>query len=286
MSTSDKSAKDAPVPGGNNVVVEFENGIAWVKMNRPDKRNAMSPALNREMLEVLDALEVDERCGILVLTGAGESFSGGMDLKEYFRDVDEASQIEILRVRRDAFEWQSRRLMYYLKPTIAMVNGWCFGGAFTPVISCDLAIAADEATFGLSEINWGIIPAGGVPRALASTVNLRNGLYYVMTGETFDGQRAAQMGLVNESIPLAQLRDRVIELANVLLQKSPDILRAAKLAYRHLQDMSWDAAFDYIAAKAVSARMQDSEKGREKGLKQFLDEKSYRPGLETYKRKP
>ena len=124
-----------------------------------------------------------------------------------------------------------------------------------------------------------------MPRALAATVNLRNGLYYVMTGETFDGQRAAQIGLVNESVPLDQLRDRVIKLATGLLQKSPAMLRAAKMAYKHLQDMSWDAAFDYIAAKAESARMQDLEKGREKGLTQFLDEKSYRPGLETYKRK-
>ena len=286
MRKSDKPRENASIPGGKNVLVTFENGIAWVTMNRPEKRNAMSPALNREMLEVLDALETDDRCGVLVLTGAGEAFSGGMDLKEYFRDMDTVSQIEIIRVRREAFEWHYRRLMYYLKPTIAMVNGWCFGGAFTPVISCDLAIAADEATFGLSEINWGIIPAGGVPRALAATVNLRNGLYYVMTGETFNGKRAAEIGLVNESVPGNQLRDRVIKLANVLLQKSPTVLRAAKIAYKHLQDMSWDTAFDYIAAKAESARLQDPEKGREKGLTQFLDEKTYRPGLETYKRNP
>ena len=115
-----------------NVMVEFEEGIAWVTLNRPDKRNAMSPALNREMLQVLDALEVDKRCRVLVLTGAGESFSSGMDLKEYFRETDNATPIEVMRVRRDSMGWQWRRLMFFPKPTIAMVNGWCFGGAFTP----------------------------------------------------------------------------------------------------------------------------------------------------------
>lgn len=281
MNQTSKAA-EAPGPGGKNVLVKFENGIAWVILNRPEKRNAMSPDLNKEMLSVLDALELDERCKILVLTGAGESFCAGMDLKEYFRDVDKMNPIEVMRIRREAFEWHYRRLMYFPKPTIAMVNGWCFGGAFTPLVSCDLAIAADEATFGLSEINWGIIPAGGVPKALATTVNLRHGLYYAMTGETFNGKRAAEIGLVNESVPLSKLRERVVNLAGVLMKKSPVILAAAKHSYKHMQELSWDTAFDYIAATAASAGAKDTEKGREKGLSQFLDQKSYRPGLGVY----
>jgi trans-feruloyl-CoA hydratase/vanillin synthase len=273
-----------PIPGGKNVLVEFENSIGWVIMNRPKKRNAMSPALNKEMLEVLDALEVDDRCGVLVLTGAGEAFSAGMDLKEYFRETENATQVEKMRVRRDASMWQWRRLMYYPKPTIAMVNGWCFGGAFTPLVACDLAIAADDAVFGLSEINWGIVTAGGVPRSLAATMNQRDALYYIMTGETFDGRRAEQMGLVNESVPRDQLRERTKKLAATLLEKSPTILRAAKIAYKHLQGMPWETAEDYIAAKAESASLQDPERGKQKGLTQFLDEKSYRPGLGIYRR--
>ncbi|MGZ5837644.1 MAG: enoyl-CoA hydratase-related protein, partial [Xanthobacteraceae bacterium] len=162
MST-DKQAN----PGGQNVLVEFKDGIAWVTLNRPEKRNAMSPALNNEMMEVLDALEVDDRCSVMVLTGAGESFSAGMDIKEYFREVDKATPIGVMRVQRASMGWQWRRLMFFPKPTIAMINGWCFGGAFTPMVSCDIAIAAEEATFGLSEVNWGIIPAGNVTRAVA-----------------------------------------------------------------------------------------------------------------------
>lgn len=268
----------------DNVLVEFENRIAWVTLNRPEKRNAMSPSLNREMIDILYALEVDERCGVIVLTGAGDAFSAGMDLKEYFRETDGLPPFRLWQIRRESFDWHWRALMYNQKPTIAMINGWCFGGAFTPVVSCDLAIAADEAVFGLSEINWGIIPAGGVPRALAEVMSYRNALYYIMTGETFDGQKAAQMGFVNESVPRDKLRERTVELANVLLDKNPIVLSAAKIAYKHLQNMPAETAFDYIGAKAGLTQSQDPEKGREKGLSQFLDEKSYRPGLEAYKR--
>ena len=93
-----------------------------------------------------------------------------MDLKEYFREVDGAPEHVQRKVRRDAAFWQWRLLRSFAKPTIAMVNGWCFGGAFTPLVACDLAVAADEATFGLSEINWGIPPGSVVSRALAETV--------------------------------------------------------------------------------------------------------------------
>jgi feruloyl-CoA hydratase/lyase len=275
---------DRPEPWGKNVLVEFEDKIAWVTLNRPEKRNAMSPPLNDEMVKVLEALEVDDRCGLLVLTGAGDSFSAGMDLREYFRALDGLPYEQQLAGRRSAWQWQWRHLMHYSKPTIAMVNGWCFGGAFTPLVACDLAIAADEATFGVSEINWGIIPGGNVTRALAATLNLRQAMYYVMTGETFDGKQAAQMGIVNESVPRAKLRERTRELAKVLLGKNPTVLRAAKQAVRHVQGMAWELSDEYLMAKSAQARLLDPEQGRSKGLTQFLDEKSFRPGLGPYRR--
>jgi trans-feruloyl-CoA hydratase/vanillin synthase len=275
---------DAPLPGGNLVLVEIEDRIAWVTLNRPDKRNAISPALANEMLTVIDELEVDDRCGVVVLTGAGESFSAGMDLKEYFRETDDLTPEKRARIFRVNAAWQWRRLRYYAKPTIAMVNGWCFGGAFTPMTSCDLAIAAEEAKLGLSEINWGIIPAGIVTKAVSGMINHRDAMYYIMTGELFDGKRAAAMGLVNEAVPLAQLRDRTRALAKVLLGKNPNTLKAAKHAYRRVLDMSWDDAEDFLFSKSDQIRFLDTEQGREKGMSQFLDEKSYKPGLGAYRR--
>ena len=219
-----------------------------------------------------------------MLTGVGEAFSAGMDLREYFRATDNLPEIERQRAYRSNGTWQWRRLLYYPKPTIAMVNGWCFGGAFTPVISCDLAIAAEEALFGLSEINWGIIPAGVVSKAVSSVMNQRDGLYYAMTGKNFDGKKAAEMGMVNEAVPRAKLREHTRELAKVLMDKNPTALRTAKVAYKMCIDMSWEQAADYLTAKSDQMIHLDDEGGREQGMKQFLDEKKYRPGLGAFKR--
>ena len=253
-------------------------------LNRPEKRNAMSPALNDEMLVVLNALEIDARCGVVVLTGAGEAFSAGMDIKEYFREVDDMDYIMQARIQRNAEEWQWRRLTHYAKPTIAMVNGWCMGGAFAPLVACDLAIAAEEAKFGLSEVNWGIIPAGNISKAVADTMFSRNALYYIMTGETFTGKQAAEMGLVNKAVPKEQLRSATKALAQVLLKKNPAVLMTAKAAFKYCRSMDWDTSADYLHAKAEQLKMRDPESGREKGMKQFLDDKSYRPGEKEYSR--
>jgi trans-feruloyl-CoA hydratase/vanillin synthase len=273
-------------PWGNNVSVEFDEGIAWVTLNRPEKRNAMSPALAKEMQGTVEALATDERCGVFVLTGAGESFSAGMDLKEYFRETDSAPDTVLLAVRRINEEWQWRRLRDYPKPTIAMVNGWCFGGAFTPLVACDLAIAAEEAVFGLSEINWGILPAGNVTKAAVEAMNYRDVLYYTMTGESFDGRKAQALGLVNEAVPKTRLRGRTRELARILLQKNQTVLRGAKIAVKRCGLMDWDVSADYLYAKIAEALHLGGAENRQNAMRAFLDEKTYKPGLETFLDKP
>lgn len=281
---SDTAGSALPEYNYETVKVEFEDGIGWLYFNRPDKRNAMSPTLNSEMLDALNKLEVDERCQVLVLTGAGDAWSAGMDLKQYFRETSHLPTVNQIRTRQTAFYWQRNKLMYYLKPTIAMVNGWLFGGAFVPLVSCDLAVADQDAQFGLSEINWGIIPGGNVTRAVAAKMNQSDCLYYIMTGEPFSGKKAAEMGLINEALPKDKLRARTVEIAKNLMGKNPTILNAAKLAYKHSAEMSWENAEDYLSAKAAQATFFDKEGAMQQGLKQFLDDKSYRPGLEAFKR--
>ncbi len=266
------------------VDVKVEQGIAWVTFNRPEKRNAMSPTLNAEMVQVLEVLELDADAKVLVLTGAGDAWTAGMDLKEYFREVDAGPEILQEKIRRDACQWQWKLLRMYAKPTIAMVNGWCFGGGFSPLVACDLAIAADEAVFGLSEINWGIPPGNLVSKAMADTVGHRKALHYIMTGDTFTGVEAAAMGLVNESVPKAMLRDRTVALAGKLLEKNPVVLRAAKNGFKRSRELTWEQNEDYLYAKLDQAQLRDPEHGREQGLKQFLDDKAIKPGLQTYKR--
>jgi len=265
------------------IKIEREDGITFVILNRPEKRNAMNPTLHLEMLDALTELETDRDTRVLVITGAGESWCAGQDLREFFRGLDD-KPAERRRVSWASQEWRWRKLYYYPKPTIAMVNGFCFGGAFTPLIACDFAIAADEATFGLSEINWGIFPGGLVTRVLVEAMTYRDAMYYILTGEPFDGKKAAEMRLVTKSVPKAQLRDGTVKLARLLMQKNPAVLQAAKEVYKHCKTMDYAQAEDYMAAKGTALRATDPEKGRETGMKQFLDEKTYRPGLTHYDR--
>ena len=262
------------------VAVEIGDGIAWVRFNRPEKRNAMSPELNRRMMEVLDELEFREDVGVLVLSGEGTAWTAGMDLKEYFRETEAKGLAGVRQSQRESYGWW-RRLRWYQKPSIAMVNGWCFGGGYGPLFACDLAFAADEAKFGLSEINWGILPGGGATKVAVELMPFRQAMYHAMLGEPIDGQKAASWGLVNESLPLASLKDRVTEVAKVLLAKNPVALKATKDAVRRVGVMTYDDAEDYLVRAQEAANSYDNE-GRKEGIRQFIDEKTYKPGLGSY----
>jgi trans-feruloyl-CoA hydratase/vanillin synthase len=272
--TNDRAEKDT-------VAFEVREGIAWVKFNRPEKRNSMSPKLNRRMLEVLDELEFRDDVGVLVLTGEGSAWSAGMDLKEYFRETEAQGLNGIRRSQREAYGWW-RRLRWYQKTTIAMVNGWCFGGGYGPLFACDLAFCADEAQFGLSEINWGILPGGGATKVATTLMPMRTAMYHALLGEPMNGQAAARAGLVNESVPLERLEARVIEVANKLLQKNPVTLKATKDAVRRVMEMTYDNAEDYLIRAQEAANAHDDTQGRKEGIRQFIDEKSYKPGLGPY----
>jgi trans-feruloyl-CoA hydratase/vanillin synthase len=206
-----------------------------------------------------------------------------MDLKEYFRETEAKGHMAVRRAQRDSYGWW-RRLRWFERPTIAMVNGWCFGGAFGPLYACDLAVAADEAQFALSEINWGILPGGGATKVVTDLVSMRDAMYMTLMGELMDGKRAAEIRLVNESVPLANLRTRTRAIADVLLAKNPEALKAAKDAVRRVLTMTFDEAEDYLVVRQESLNFLDKSEGRKEGIKQFIDDKTYRPGLGAYKK--
>jgi feruloyl-CoA hydratase/lyase len=262
------------------VSFEVKDGIAWVKFNRPEKRNCMSPQLNRQMLRVIEELEFRDDVGVLVLSGEGSAWSAGMDLKEYFRENEAKGLGAIRKAQREAYSWWER-LRWYNKPTIAMVNGWCFGGGYGPLFACDLAFAAEDAQFGLSEINWGILPGGGASKVASELLSFRNAMYHAMMGENLTGIEAAQQGLVNEALPADKLQARVTEVANVLLAKNAVALRATKWAVRRVREMPYDNAEDYLIRAQEAANAFDNE-GRKEATRQFIDEKAYKPGLGTY----
>jgi feruloyl-CoA hydratase/lyase len=271
------------VPKYNNVIVEKDRGLTWVTLNRPEKRNAMSPELDREMLDVILSLEGDAETRVLILTGAGDAFSAGMDLKLYFREL-ENKPAERIRAEWVTHQWRWYRLWNFPKPTIAMVNGFCMGGAFTQLIACDFAFAAEDAKFGLSEVNWGILPGGLVSKALHVCLGYRDALYYSMTGEPFDGKKAEEIRLITKAVPAADLRKTTEEFARRFLKLNPETLRAVKQGLKAVRDMNIEQAHEYLMAKSGELRARDAENGYSQGIKQFIDDKSYKPGLEAYTR--
>ena len=266
------------------VLVEKSEGITWLIMNRPDKRNAMSPQLHLDMDDALEDLATDPETEILILTGAGnEAFCAGQDIRLYFRGTEQDPKTRA-KARRASNQWRWQRLSTFPRPTIAMVNGFCFGGGFTQESACDFAIAADEAQFGLSEVNWGILPGGIVSWNVVQMMNFRDAMYYAMTGDTFDGKRAVEIGLVNFAVPKAKLKEETVKLAEKLLKLNAGVVRHTKEAIRAVRKMDDKQARDYLKSKQDSLKGADKEIREQHGMKQFLDEKSYRPGLGPFRK--
>ncbi len=255
-----------------------DDGIAWVTLNRPEKRNAMSPQLHYDMENVMMGLETDDEVQVIVLTGAGDSWSAGMDLREYFRatDNDPTAQFRSFMANK---HWSWEILAHSRKATIAMVNGYCFGGAFIPLCACDMVVTAEDAVYGLSEINWGIIPGGIVSKVIVDVMAHRDAMFYAMTGRTFDGNKAVEMKLANIAVPGNKLREETVALARELMEKNPTVLAYTKQAVRAVKTMDMENAYEYLRAKIQALQFMDREGTRARGMEEFLDKKTYRPGL-------
>jgi trans-feruloyl-CoA hydratase/vanillin synthase len=262
------------------LLIEKSDGVAVVTLSRPEKKNAMNPQLHEDMTVALEELRYDDEARVLVITGAGDTFCAGMDLKEVFHGLkDQPARYD--RVIRLATEWRGRTLRHFPKPTIAMINGYCFGGAFSIVEGCDLAVAAEEATFGLSEINFKGFPGGAVSKSLANLLRPRDALLYAMTGRRFDGKTAADIGLVNFAVPAARLREETLKVAREIAAKDPSALRTTKESYRFSLEMPWEAAMNFAMAKEEELQARQRVGWKEEGVGDFVKGK-FKPGLQGH----
>src|SRR5258705_8309447 len=197
-------------------LVEFEprGHIAILTLNRPEARNAISPELSQAMAGLLDAIEADDELGAVVLTGSGEVFSAGADLKV----VAQGRGMEIARGKGGFAGIVSRD---FPKPVIAAVNGPALAGGFEIVLSWDLVVDADTARFGIPEVQRGLMAAAGGLIRLPKRVPLAIALELAMTGDPIDAQRALALGLVNRVGPAAEVLDEALALADRLGENSP-----------------------------------------------------------------
>ena len=265
------------------ILLKIDDGIALITLNRPEKRNAMNPRLHAEMNTALDELIADEAVRVIMLTGAGESFSPGNDLKEFFAEQMERP-MQFRRASLDFAGWREK-LRTCPKPTIAAVNGWCLGGGLSVLCVCDFAIAAEEAKFGLPEINFGMFPAGGATKGPLELLSHRDVMDLVLTGRNMDAAEAERLRLINRRVPRARLMDECLALANELKKKDPLALMIAKEALWRDKELDFPAAIDFEAGKMRELNFLQKGQWVSEGIRKFL-QKQYKPSESSFTQAP
>jgi len=212
------------------VEVERRGQTALVTLNRPEARNAISPEVSEAMVGILDDAEADPDVRAVVVTGAGEVFSAGADLKV----VAAGRALDIARVKGGFAGIVSRD---FPKPLIAAVNGPALAGGFEIVLACDLAVAADTARFGIPEAKRGLMAAAGGLIRLPKRVSLAIALELAMTGDPIDAGRAYQLGLVNRVVAPGSVVDEALGLAARIAENSPIAVRMSRRVVREAVDL-------------------------------------------------
>jgi len=251
------------------VVVDRQDGVALVTLDRPDALNALNRALLTELRDRLAEVAEDAEVRAVVLTGAGDrAFAAGADIKEMEpMSVDEARAW-------GALGHECGRLLETMpKPTIAAVNGFALGGGCELALACDVRYASANARLGQPEANIGIIPGWGGTQRLARAVGIGMAKELIYSGRMVDAEEALRIGLVNAVFPPEEVLERALELAGSLAAKSPLVLAAAKeLANRSLQG-DLDAALDDEAERF--AQLFGSEDQKE-GMRAFVEKREPR----------
>jgi methylglutaconyl-CoA hydratase len=263
--------------------LECETHVATLTLNRPDKRNAISPVMIEELLVALDEVE-NSRTRVLILTGAGKAFCAGMDL-EALKALAEESEHSLLESKgpQDALAHSSeahladsrrtanmfRRIYSYPKPVIAAVNGPAIAGGCGIATLCDYTLAVPEAKFGYTETRIGFIPAL-VSVFLVRQIGEKRARDLLLSGRFFDAEEARQIGLVNEVVPEGRLMARAHELATSLLEVSPTSLRHTKRLLAGFSQKELDRELEMAIEE--NARIRSTADFRE-GLAAFLEKR-------------
>ncbi len=227
-------------------------GVAAVTLNRPRVHNAYNAALIDALIDTFARLDREPALRCVVLKGAGKHFQAGADLAflDHLRTVSPEENHEFSRRTVAAI----RELQLFSRPTIALVQGGCFGGGVGIAAACDIAIAAEDSVFALSEVRWGITPAPIIP-LLVERIGARAAGRFALTGERFDAVMARQIGLVHEVCPAAELEAAGALVVDHLLMAGPEAVATTKRLIAEAVETPFTGEFhDHIVAEAASRR--------------------------------
>lgn len=239
-----------------DIKFEIDGAVAIITLNRPQKLNAVTPEMADAIVAAVTECNDSDTIRCVILTGAGErAFCAGSDIREL-----------------DTYEtpWQFRNRPDYcdafralLKPSIAAVNGYAFGGGLETAMSCDIRIASDNAQFAAPEIKLGWIGGGGMAAHLAHSIGASNAALMIMTGEPISAAKAERWGLVSEVVPQADLLNRAREIAGVIASRAPIAAETAKLNLKAAVSMPLEKAIEYERdLQTICFATADAHEGR------------------------
>lgn len=239
-----------------DVKFEVDGAVAIITLNRPQKLNAVTPEMADAIVAAVTECNDSNTIRCVILTGAGErAFCAGSDIREL-----------------DTYEtpWQFRNRPDYcdafralLKPSIAAVNGYAFGGGLETAMSCDIRIASDNAQFAAPEIKLGWIGGGGMAAHLAHSIGASNAALMIMTGDPISAEKAERWGLVSEVVPQADLLKRAREIADVIASRAPIAAETAKLNLKAAVSMPLEKAIEYERdLQTICFATADAQEGR------------------------
>jgi len=237
------------------IVTEHDGNVVTIRLNRPEKLNAVTQEMSDELERVAHALNADESVRAIVYTGTGRAFSAGSDIST----LEQYATPWQFRNRRDYCD----ALRELRKPVVAAVNGYAFGGGLESALTCDIRIAADTATFAAPEIKLGWIGGGGMSALLAASIGASNAALMLMTGDPIDAQRALAWGLVSEVVPADEVVSRAQQIAHTIAARPPIAAETAKATLRAAANLPQDQAIAYEREmQGIAFATDDAAEGR------------------------
>jgi len=246
-----------------SIILEKEQNIARITLNRPEVLNALNDKVFSEILAALEDIGKDESVGVVVITGAGRAFSAGHDIKEIRTlDTGALSGVDTSSIALQAIE----AIEKLPKPVIAMVHGYCLTGALELAMGCDVIIASEDATFGDTHARWGLRPTWGGSQRLPRAVGAMKAKELAFTADMLSAQEAERIGLINKIVPADKLEEATKELAEKMLGNSPGSIAAYKYLINQgmKRDLATGLRFEaeaIIAIEDAQERLQSFGKG-------------------------
>jgi enoyl-CoA hydratase/carnithine racemase len=249
------------------VLYEQKDKIVTITLNRPEAMNSVDPETQEALIEAWSRFRDDDAAWVAILTGAGEkAFSAGADLKKLIPRTFGPGQ----RRDREAGLGGITRGLEIWKPMIAAVNGHCLAGGLELALACDLRLASPNATFGLTEVRWAIMPGAGGTQRLPRAVPLAKALEMILMAQTIDAAEAYRIGLVNKVVPLPELMPTAVQWAQTLCERGPLAVRAAKEAV--IRGLTMPMADGLRLEAFLSATLRQTEDAVE-GPKAFAEKR-------------